>query len=247
MEVNRLIFGFVWRKTDYPFLVWRIVVGISLVPAFGTLYQRLTLPESTRYIAAQKLKSGEEGDAIAEIKRAQLGESRDGKVEESIQISSIDDDKAPEELATKKAQFTGTFQEIYTKSRLKSCVSSVEFLEYFSEWKHAKILLGTCMCWFFLDIALVSSLNCLRTSLDSDSDFYLLIVSMASTSTKMLFFNKSNLTARQVPPGTAYSKSAPETLSSPLSVSSQVCSIFYPRLLAADYASNRVLCYDSDN
>ncbi|KAF8227722.1 MFS general substrate transporter [Tricholoma matsutake] len=114
--------------------VWRIVVGISLVPAFGTLYQRLTLPESTRYIAAQKLKSGEEGDAIAEIKRAQLGESRDGKVEESIQISSIDDDKAPEELATKKAQFT-------------------EFLEYFSEWKHAKILLGTCMCWFFLDIA----------------------------------------------------------------------------------------------
>jgi len=29
--------------------VWRIVVGISLIPAFGTLYQRLTLPEAKRY------------------------------------------------------------------------------------------------------------------------------------------------------------------------------------------------------
>ena len=28
---------------------WRIAVGVSLIPAFGTLYQRLTLPESKRY------------------------------------------------------------------------------------------------------------------------------------------------------------------------------------------------------
>lgn len=35
--------------------VWRIVVGLSLVPAFGTLYQRLTLPESKRYEAAQNM------------------------------------------------------------------------------------------------------------------------------------------------------------------------------------------------
>lgn len=28
-----------------------------------------------------------------------------------------------------------------------------EFVHYFSEWRHFKILLGTCMCWFLLDIA----------------------------------------------------------------------------------------------
>ncbi|KAG6334243.1 hypothetical protein ID866_4849 [Astraeus odoratus] len=28
-----------------------------------------------------------------------------------------------------------------------------EFVEYFSEWRHAKILIGTCTCWFLLDIA----------------------------------------------------------------------------------------------
>jgi PHS family inorganic phosphate transporter-like MFS transporter len=28
-----------------------------------------------------------------------------------------------------------------------------EFLEYFSEWRHLKILIGTAGCWFLLDIA----------------------------------------------------------------------------------------------
>ena len=59
-------------------LVWRIIVGVSLVPAFGTLYQRLTLPESTRYKASKKLSSSvgskEEGVVINQFKQAQLGE-----------------------------------------------------------------------------------------------------------------------------------------------------------------------------
>ena len=41
-------------------IVWRIVVGLSLVPAFGTLYQRLTLPESTRYISSRKLRQADD-------------------------------------------------------------------------------------------------------------------------------------------------------------------------------------------
>lgn len=31
-----------------------------------------------------------------------------------------------------------------------------EFIKYFSEWRHAKLLVGTCMCWFLLDIAYVN-------------------------------------------------------------------------------------------
>ncbi|TEB27471.1 MFS inorganic phosphate transporter [Coprinellus micaceus] len=38
--------------------VWRIAVGLSLVPAFGTLYQRLTLGESTRYEKSKALDNG---------------------------------------------------------------------------------------------------------------------------------------------------------------------------------------------
>ena len=31
----------------------------------------------------------------------------------------------------------------------------IEFLHYFSEWRHLRILMGTSLCWFLLDIAYV--------------------------------------------------------------------------------------------
>ncbi|KAF7978454.1 hypothetical protein HWV62_652 [Athelia sp. TMB] len=103
--------------------VWRIVIGLSLIPAFGTLYQRLTLPESTRFIASQK--SDEE--MVADLKKI-----TDPSIKEVQSVSSGTDNV--EELVKQKAQFS-------------------EFVRYFSEWRHFKLLLGTCSCWFFLDIA----------------------------------------------------------------------------------------------
>ncbi|KAG5642701.1 hypothetical protein DXG03_002303 [Asterophora parasitica] len=131
--------------------VWRIVVGVSLIPAFATLYQRLTLPESTRFLASQKLKTAataeEEGDAIAELKRAQEVADRKANPtetdpvphlsnddEKDLSPTTSEEDAAPEVLATKKAHFS-------------------DFIKYFSEWRHAKLLIGTCMTWFLLDIA----------------------------------------------------------------------------------------------
>lgn len=35
--------------------------------------------------------------------------------------------------------------------------STTDFIKYFSEWRHAKLLIGTCMCWFLLDIAYVTA------------------------------------------------------------------------------------------
>jgi len=37
---------------------WRIVVGLSLIPAFGTLYQRLTLAESKRWKRSKEAENG---------------------------------------------------------------------------------------------------------------------------------------------------------------------------------------------
>ena len=45
--------------------VWRILIGLSLIPAFGTLYQCLVLPESRRYKQAQENR---ELDEIADLK-----------------------------------------------------------------------------------------------------------------------------------------------------------------------------------
>jgi len=103
--------------------VWRIVVGLSLIPAFGTLYQRLTLAESTRFIASQeKDKDG------TTLEKHQAAAQADSPVETNKESANV------AEVVKKKAHFR-------------------EFLVYFSEWRHMKLLIGTSMCWFLLDIA----------------------------------------------------------------------------------------------
>ncbi|KAJ7463715.1 inorganic phosphate transporter [Mycena latifolia] len=104
--------------------VWRIVVGISLVPAFGTLYQRLTLPESTRFIASQE-KSQDAMQLKEKQAAAEVGSTEEKNLGEHVEVA---------EVLKKKAHFK-------------------EFVAYFSEWRHGKMLIGTCMCWFLLDIA----------------------------------------------------------------------------------------------
>ena len=47
--------------------VWRIVIGLSLIPACATLYQRLKMPESRRFRASQKTPHEEE--AIDDLKK----------------------------------------------------------------------------------------------------------------------------------------------------------------------------------
>lgn len=108
--------------------VWRIVIGLSLIPAFGTLYQRLTLPESTRFKNSRGEGNEEEGIEDLKEKKTQEGGAEETKSEGSIvkQLESA--------TADRKAHFK-------------------DFINYFSEWRHFKILLGTCTCWFLLDIA----------------------------------------------------------------------------------------------
>jgi len=117
---------------DLKFAVWRIAIGLALIPAFGTLYQRLTLPESTRYIASQKRP--DDVETFANLHSA----TEDTKATAFAAESDVDE-KSPtqdtlEEVVQNKAQFS-------------------DFLKYFSKWSHAKLLIGTCTCWFFLDIA----------------------------------------------------------------------------------------------
>lgn len=115
-------------KTSKVDGVWRIVVGLSLIPAFGTLYQRLTLAESTRYIKSQKMI--EETDSIETDKKEE-------EVNVSVGVTAAetkDPAHVDNQYLKDKAQFR-------------------EFLHYFSEWRHAKLLIGTCACWFLLDIA----------------------------------------------------------------------------------------------
>jgi len=46
-----------------------------------------------------------------------------------------------------KSEFDEQVKEVKNKAHFS------EFLTYFSEWRHAKLLIGTSVCWFLLDIA----------------------------------------------------------------------------------------------
>ncbi|THU84757.1 MFS general substrate transporter [Dendrothele bispora CBS 962.96] len=144
--------------------VWRIIVGISLIPGFATLYQRLTMPESQRYKDAVQAEKNRDRDLEKEIRKLEknqnvetqamgahaqpesedssstdspIGEEKRGEKETAAASADVpEEEQAPEVIATKK-----------DKAHIG------EFLAYFSEWRHAKILIGTSVCWFLLDIA----------------------------------------------------------------------------------------------
>jgi PHS family inorganic phosphate transporter-like MFS transporter len=136
-----------------PSAAWRVVVGVSLIPAFGTLYQRLTLPESTRFIASQ-----DKSQDVMELKKKQgLAESDHSTEEPKNKSGEVE----VAEVLKKKAHFKGMHF-------LISCSADTNTgsqLVYFSEWRHGKMLIGTCMCWFLLDIA------CVPTSHPYDSPY----------------------------------------------------------------------------
>lgn len=88
------------RCPEIPFIslncaVWRIVVGLSLIPAFGTLYQRLTLPESIRYQESQNPQANME-----------LQQSNDS-AEEAAKKEGGNHAVLTEEVVKKKAHFRG--------------------------------------------------------------------------------------------------------------------------------------------
>jgi len=118
---------FVFSQFDLIlWLVWRVIVGLSLIPAFGTLYQRLTLPESTRFISAQQLKNrdhaNDAGDDIDELKEPEdakiqkSAKNQTNATEREIDIGNVSDDTGevdnttapPELLVKKKAHLGGT-------------------------------------------------------------------------------------------------------------------------------------------
>ncbi|KAM5536672.1 hypothetical protein V8D89_009600 [Ganoderma adspersum] len=125
-------------KTSKVDGIWRILVGMSLIPAFGTLYQRLTLPESTRYEEARKAAARiEDEEAINELKKK-------ANVDPAISEQPV---KSEDSSETTDHKLTAEHHAAAKSGHFR------EFFHYFSEWRHLKVLIGTCTCWFLLDIA----------------------------------------------------------------------------------------------
>lgn len=104
--------------------VWRLCIGLGAIPAVATVYLRFTMPESPRYALNVK-HDIEEAAASAAVKGEQLQEAHVNAERERTVIPG--EEKKRDHWA--------------------------EFRAYFRQWKHLKVLLGTSLSWFFLDIA----------------------------------------------------------------------------------------------
>ena len=117
--------------------MWRLQIGLALVPAFATLYWRLTMPESRKY-----LQSGELGT----FKASQLDDSSS-----TIASSAKEPHEKTHDIDTfadRKASIVEAHVSAPTRAE-----RSQQFFTYFSEWRHLKTLIGTASTWFLVDVA----------------------------------------------------------------------------------------------
>ncbi|KAG0326861.1 Inorganic phosphate transporter pho84 [Dissophora globulifera] len=109
-------------------IVWRICIGVGCIPAVSTIYLRLTMPESPRYAM----------DVENDIEKANLAVAR------ATDAAVSDNAATSEEVIAQQ----NTIAETKAKRN-----HNREFIEYFSRWANLKILIGTSVTWFLLDIA----------------------------------------------------------------------------------------------
>ncbi|KAI0489918.1 phosphate permease [Xylaria cf. heliscus] len=107
---------------------WRIIIGVGAIPAVFALYYRITIPETPRY-TFEVAKDVEK--AAADIK-AYVASQSEGEVDE-IKQARMKKVASPA-LAIPSASWRDAY-------------------EYFTQWKNAKVLIGTTFSWFFLDFA----------------------------------------------------------------------------------------------
>ncbi|KAF9351383.1 Inorganic phosphate transporter pho84 [Mortierella sp. NVP85] len=108
--------------------VWRICIGVGCIPAVSTIYLRLTMPESPRYAM----------DVENDVEKANQSVARATATNVETGVASADQVVAQQNaIADAKAKRN----------------HGRDFVEYFSRWENLKVLIGTSMTWFLLDIA----------------------------------------------------------------------------------------------
>ena len=113
-------------NVDY---LWRICIGMGLLPAVIVLYFRLTIKESPRYAQAVKAREKLEAQRLSDDE------------------SGMNHHMLPQEVGS---QQSNEIQVIKPSDR-------VTFWEFISQWHNFKVLLGTSMSWFALDVAFYGS------------------------------------------------------------------------------------------
>ena len=119
--------------------IWRLQIGLALIPALVTLYPRLTMPEGRKFLESRELNRLRRPESVNSRLSRRSRKSRG----ESVELVTSDGTGLQEEIDAARAEI----EEQGRRPRLDV------FFVYFREWRHLKVLLGTAMTWFFMDVA----------------------------------------------------------------------------------------------
>ncbi|KAJ1730904.1 hypothetical protein LPJ72_004235 [Coemansia sp. Benny D160-2] len=124
--------------------VWRICLGFGAIPGAVSLYWRLTMPESARFkeetrrrqLATEALHEPETESLLAKPVCIEAGETG------SAQTASADPQHTRE-----------MGEEAACEEQTTRILTDESFSQYFEQWRHLKVLLGTSLAWFAVDVA----------------------------------------------------------------------------------------------
>jgi MFS transporter, PHS family, inorganic phosphate transporter len=112
--------------------IWRLQVGLALIPCFALLYFRLTMPESRKFLQSVELSSvANSSSSLSSLPAEKELKTADGIPVEDRRVSIIE---AHAVEPTKAVQMTA-------------------FIQYFKNGRHALTLFGCAMSWFLVDVA----------------------------------------------------------------------------------------------
>ena len=121
--------------------VWRLQIGLALIPALATLWPRLRMPEGKKFLESRELSRPRPTSVNSTFSFSSRG-SKNKAAQSSTAIMS-DGYELQAEVDAARAEIEAQGQ----RARLDV------FLDYIKEWQHLKVLLGTMSTWFLLDVA----------------------------------------------------------------------------------------------
>ncbi|KAI8053875.1 phosphate:H+ symporter [Syncephalis plumigaleata] len=107
--------------------VWRICIGVGAIPGLVAIYFRMTIPETPRYTM----------DIDNDLTKA---------TKDIGNVLNKDTDQHAQDVAA-----AAQVAQDHAKARPKASWS--DFYAHFSKWANLKVLLGTSLSWFALDVA----------------------------------------------------------------------------------------------
>lgn len=121
--------------------LWRTQIGLALVPACALLYFRLTMPEGRKYLQSNELNSVNSSLASSNVTLTEKG-----YMSKEAYATAKDVDHSPDEEVRRKSVEDHAMNPVKTPQFRA-------FVDYFSEWRHLKVLIGTASTWFLVDVA----------------------------------------------------------------------------------------------